>query len=91
MCLETLYNIVEKKSKQEKKEGYTTYLLDSGLDKILKKVGEETAEVIVAAKNEDPQALAEEIADLLYHMTVLMVAKDLPLEAVGDVLRARQK
>jgi phosphoribosyl-ATP pyrophosphohydrolase/phosphoribosyl-AMP cyclohydrolase len=69
---------------QERPEGsYTTYLFDKGIDKILKKVGEEAAEVIIAAKNEGQAELRYEAADLLYHLLVLLREKDLPF---GDVL-----
>ena len=65
----------------EKKEGsYTCYLFEKGLDKILKKCGEECAETIIAAKNGDPQELVAELADLQYHLMVLMVQQGVPLE-----------
>src|SRR6266851_2517711 len=66
--LDGLYALIESR-RQEKPEGsYTAYLFEQGLDKILKKIGEEAAETIIAAKNEDPSALAREAADLLYHL-----------------------
>lgn len=69
----------------ERPEGsYTTYLFEKGLDKILKKVGEEAAEVIIAAKNRNPQELRWEVSDLLYHLLVLLREQRLPLD---DVLR----
>jgi len=69
----------------ERPEGaYTTYLFEKGLDKILKKVGEEAAEVIIAAKNRNPQELRWEVSDLLYHLLVLLREQKLPLD---DVLR----
>ncbi|MFC7439932.1 bifunctional phosphoribosyl-AMP cyclohydrolase/phosphoribosyl-ATP diphosphatase HisIE [Laceyella putida] len=74
----------------ERPEGsYTTYLFDKGIDKILKKVGEETAEVIIAAKNEGHAELRYEVADLLYHLLVLLREKELPLSAVLEELRGR--
>ena len=61
------------KRRLDKQEGsYTCYLFESGLDKILKKCGEECTEVIIAAKNDSPRELALEISDLLYHLAVLM-------------------
>lgn len=76
--------------KQARPEGsYTTYLFDQGIDKILKKVGEETAEVIIAAKNEGHAELRYEAADLLYHLLVLLQEKALPLSAVLKELRQR--
>ena len=76
--------------KAEKKEGsYTTYLFEKGLDKILKKVGEETTEVIIAAKAEDKKETIYEIADLAYHVMVLMVQADISLEDVQRELASR--
>ncbi|MFJ7745149.1 bifunctional phosphoribosyl-AMP cyclohydrolase/phosphoribosyl-ATP diphosphatase HisIE [Peribacillus sp. NPDC097295] len=76
--------------KAEMPEGsYTTYLFEKGVDKILKKVGEESAEVIIAAKNRDAKELSMESADLLYHLFVLLQEQELPFQAVLDVLKAR--
>ena len=68
---------------------YTTYLFEKGVDKILKKVGEEAAEVIIAAKNRDPEELKWEAADLLYHLMVLLQEQKLPLKEVLGVLNKR--
>jgi phosphoribosyl-ATP pyrophosphohydrolase/phosphoribosyl-AMP cyclohydrolase len=70
---------------------YTTYLFEKGVDKILKKVGEEAAEVIIAAKNRDPEELKWEAADLLYHLMVLLQEQKLPLKNVLEVLDQRKK
>ena len=76
--------------KTEKKEGsYTTYLFEKGLDKILKKVGEESTEVIIAAKDRDKKGTVYEIADLAYHVMVLMVEAGISLEDIRDELAAR--
>lgn len=76
--------------KAEMPEGsYTTYLFETGVDKILKKVGEESAEVIIAAKNRDAKELSMESADLLYHLFVLLQEQELPFQAVLDVLKDR--
>lgn len=76
--------------KIEKPEGsYTTYLFEKGLDKILKKVGEESTEVIIAAKAEDKAETIYEIADLAYHVMVLMVEADISLEDVRKELASR--
>jgi phosphoribosyl-ATP pyrophosphohydrolase/phosphoribosyl-AMP cyclohydrolase len=64
-------------------------LFTAGLDKILKKVGEEAAETIIAAKNEPRTELAAEMADLLYHLLVLMVARDVTPHDVAEILRSR--
>ena len=70
---------------------YTTYLFEKGVDKILKKVGEEASEVIIAAKNRDPEELKWEAADLLYHLMVLLQEQKLPLKEVLAVLNKRKK
>lgn len=77
--------------KQNPREGsYTNYLFTQGLDKILKKVGEEATEVIIAAKNEDDEELIYETADLVYHMLVLLAEKNIPLSAIEAELRKRE-
>ena len=76
--------------KKEKKEGsYTTYLFEKGLDKILKKVGEETTEVIIAAKDKDKKNTVYEIADLAYHVMVLMIEAGISLEDIHRELASR--
>lgn len=76
--------------KAEKKEGsYTTYLFEKGLDKILKKVGEESTEVIIAAKAEDKKETVYEIADLAYHVMVLMVEAGISMEDIHRELASR--
>ena len=76
--------------KEEKKEGsYTTYLFEKGLDKILKKVGEECTEVIIAAKDNDKAETVYEIADLCYHVMVLMLQNGISLEDIHKELASR--
>ncbi len=76
--------------KTEKKEGsYTTYLFEKGIDKILKKVGEESTEVIIAAKADDKEETIYEIADLAYHIMVLMVEMGISLEDIHRQLASR--
>lgn len=76
--------------KEEKKEGsYTTYLFEKGLDKILKKVGEESTEVIIAGKAEDKAETVYEIADLAYHVMVLMVQMGISIEDIHRELASR--
>ncbi len=76
--------------KEEKKEGsYTTYLFEKGLDKILKKVGEECTEVIIAAKDQDKKETVYEIADLAYHVMVLMIEAGISLEDIHKELASR--
>ena len=87
--LSDLMKLIEGR-KLEKKEGsYTTYLFDKGLDKILKKVGEESTEVIIAAKAEDKKETIYEIADLAYHVMVLMIQAGISLEDVHRELASR--
>ena len=86
---EGLFELI-KGRKTEKKEGsYTTYLFDKGLDKILKKVGEESTEVIIAAKAEDKPETIYEIADLAYHVMVLMIEAGISLEDIHKELASR--
>ena len=86
---EGLMQLIEGR-KTEKKEGsYTTYLFEKGLDKILKKVGEECTEVIIAAKAEDKKETIYEIADLAYHTMVLMIEQGISLEDIHKELASR--
>jgi phosphoribosyl-AMP cyclohydrolase / phosphoribosyl-ATP pyrophosphohydrolase len=87
--LRGLYRVVESRKRERPEGSYTTYLFDQGLDKILKKVGEESAETIIAAKNDDREALVQESADLLYHLIVLFVERGVSLEALSGELRQR--
>ena len=89
--LHELYKLIESRKEERPEGSYTTYLFDKGLDKILKKFGEESAETIIAAKNEDKQQLVAEIADLLYHLLVLLVARGVNLDDVRDELAQRRK
>ncbi|MDO4748853.1 MAG: bifunctional phosphoribosyl-AMP cyclohydrolase/phosphoribosyl-ATP diphosphatase HisIE [Eubacteriales bacterium] len=84
-----LFDLI-KGRKEDKKEGsYTTYLFEKGLDKILKKVGEESTEVIIAAKAEDKNETIYEIADLAYHVMVLMIEAGISLEDIHNELASR--
>jgi phosphoribosyl-ATP pyrophosphohydrolase/phosphoribosyl-AMP cyclohydrolase len=89
--LQTLEKVIKDREKQRPEGAYTTYLFEKGVDKILKKVGEEAAEVIIAAKNRDHEELRWEAADLLYHLQVLLVEQELPLKAVLQTLEERHK
>jgi phosphoribosyl-ATP pyrophosphohydrolase/phosphoribosyl-AMP cyclohydrolase len=89
--LARLHLLIESRKCERPEGSYTSYLFDQGLDKILKKVGEEAAETIIAAKNDDREALVREAADLLYHLLVLMVECELSLEDVAIELERRQK
>jgi phosphoribosyl-ATP pyrophosphohydrolase/phosphoribosyl-AMP cyclohydrolase len=78
--------------KNDPKEGsYTNYLLDKGIDKTLKKVGEEASEVIIAAKNSDKDETVGEIADLLYHLQVAMVQSDIKWKDIFEEIKNRRE
>ena len=88
--LSALYALVEARKRERPQGSYTTYLFDQGLDKILKKVGEESSETIIAAKNEDRGALTKEACDLLYHLLVLLVERGVTLGELSDELVQRR-
>lgn len=88
--LQELYSVIEERKERRPEGSYTTYLFNSGLDKILKKVGEEATETIVAAKNDDGR-LPSETADLLYHLIVLLVERGVTLDEIGRELKDRRK
>lgn len=89
--LQQLYNIVDNRKKNPVEGSYTNYLFDKGIDKILKKVGEESAEVIIAAKNPNREELIYESSDLIYHLLVLLREKEVLLEDIFQELGRRFK
>jgi phosphoribosyl-AMP cyclohydrolase / phosphoribosyl-ATP pyrophosphohydrolase len=89
IVLDDLYALIADRRKKRPEGSYTTYLFNSGLDKILKKVGEESAETIIAAKNGSRKEMSAEISDLFYHLLVLMAECDVSLGDIVQVLRAR--
>jgi phosphoribosyl-AMP cyclohydrolase / phosphoribosyl-ATP pyrophosphohydrolase len=89
--LKELYGVIEGRRREMPEGSYTTYLFEKGLNKILKKVGEESAETIIAAKDGDLDALTLEAADLVYHLLVLMVERGLTLADLGRELARRRK
>nr|WP_042354273.1 bifunctional phosphoribosyl-AMP cyclohydrolase/phosphoribosyl-ATP diphosphatase HisIE [Bacillus rubiinfantis] len=89
--LQTLEKVIQQRQQERPEGAYTTYLFEKGVDKILKKVGEEAAEVIIAAKNRSHEELKWEAADLLYHLQVLLVEQDLPFTEVLKTLEGRHK
>ena len=89
--LERLYSVVLDRKAHPQEGSYTCYLFDKGLDKILKKVGEECAETIIAAKNDVPADTVGEIPDLIYHLMVMMAEKDIPLDDVLAELDRRAR
>lgn len=84
-----LMELIEGRKTNEKEGSYTTYLFQKGLDKILKKIGEESTEVIIAAKAEDKNETVYEIADLAYHVMVLMIEAGISLEDIHKELASR--
>ena len=80
--LENLYEVVLDRKANPQEGSYTCYLFGKGLDKILKKVGEDCAETIIAAKNDVPSDTVGEISDLIYHLMVMMAEKGIPLSDV---------
>ena len=88
--LETLYKEALDRKENPKEGSYTNYLFDKGLDKILKKVGEEATEVVIAAKNANKDEIANETADVLYHLAVMLVETGVTTEDVEAVLKDRQ-
>lgn len=89
--LDELYQLIQTRERERPAGSYTTYLFEEGLDKILKKVGEESAETIIAAKNDDDSRLTAEAADLLYHLLVLLVARGVSLTSLAQELGRRRK
>ena len=86
---EEVYEIIQDRKAHPKEGSYTNYLFDKGIDKILKKVGEEATEIVIAAKNPEKEEIKYEISDLLYHMMVLMVEKEVTWEDIVEELNQR--
>ena len=86
---ETVYKTIQDRKEHPKEGSYTNYLFDKGIDKILKKVGEEATEIVIASKNPSPEEIKYEIADFLYHAMVLMVEKGVTWEDITKELSDR--
>jgi len=86
-----LYNIIKNRISEKSENSYTFRLHIKGLDEIIKKFGEESMEIVLAAKHQDKQKLIYEIADLFYHLTVLMVEKNINYDEVLSELISRKK
>lgn len=84
-----LYDVILDRRANPQEGSYTCYLFEKGLDKILKKVGEESAETIIAAKNGVQSDTVGEISDLIYHLLVMMADQNIPLSAVTEELERR--
>lgn len=89
--LKALYQVILDRKTNPQEGSYTCYLFDKGLDKILKKVGEECAETIIAAKNDVPADTVGEASDLIYHLLVLLAEKEIPLDDVLAELDRRAR
>ena len=86
---EGLMKLIEGRKTDKKEGSYTTYLFEKGIDKILKKVGEESTEVIIAAKDNDKKETIYEIADLTYHVMVMMIEMGISLDDIHNELASR--
>jgi len=89
--LDELFKIIGERKINPKAGSYTSGLLEAGEDEILKKIGEEAVEVVLAAKNQGDTRLVEEIADLYYHTLVLLASRDLSLTDVEEELKRRHR
>lgn len=84
------YKVIKSRKENIQEGSYTCYLFSKGLDKILKKIGEEATETIIAAKNEDKKDIVGEICDLIFHTEVMMAEKDITWEDVAEELSKRR-
>ena len=84
-----MFGVILDRKEHPKEGSYTNYLFDKGIDKILKKLGEESTEIVIAAKNPNPEEIKYEIADFLYHMMVLMADRGISWEEITDELSRR--
>ena len=89
--LAQLYDVIKDRKEQKEEGSYTSYLFKNGIDKILKKVGEECSETIIAAKNANKDDVINETADLIYHLNVMLCALDIDVRDVEENLRARRQ
>ena len=89
MTIRELYEIIESRRNSDEDKSYTRQLFDRGLDRIIQKVGEESVEVVIAAKNDENDEFIGEVADLVYHLLVLLVAKDIKITDIERCLQER--
>lgn len=89
MTIRELYEIIESRRNSDESTSYTKQLLDRGLDRIIQKVGEESVEVVIAAKNDENDKFIGEVADLVYRLLVLLVAKDIKITDIEKRLQER--
>ena len=86
-----IYDVIKDRKDNRDEKSYTSYLFNNGIDKILKKFGEEATEVIISAKNNSKEEKILEIGDLLYHLLVLMVESGITVKEVEEELKSRRK
>ncbi|MEG2814384.1 MAG: phosphoribosyl-ATP diphosphatase [Oscillospiraceae bacterium] len=89
--LNGLFDVIKERKTNPQEGSYTCYLFEQGIDKILKKCGEECSEMIIAAKNADKEEISNEMCDLLFHMLVLMAESGVELSDVTEILENRRQ
>ncbi len=87
--MDNVFDVIKDRKVNPREGSYTNYLFDKGIDKILKKVGEEATEMVIAAKNPNENEIVYEMSDFLYHMMVLMAEKNVSWEDITDELSRR--
>src|SRR5215475_5462121 len=90
-AIQELYELIEQRKEKRPEGSYTTKLFDAGIDKIVKKLGEEAVETVIAAKNDSTERIVEETTDLLYHLMVTLVEKGVTLDEIRQELAKRRK
>jgi phosphoribosyl-ATP pyrophosphohydrolase/phosphoribosyl-AMP cyclohydrolase len=90
-AIQELYELIEQRKETRPEGSYTTKLFDAGIDKIVKKLGEEAVETVIAAKNDSTERIVEETTDLLYHLMVTLVEKGVTLDEIRQELAKRRK
>ena len=88
--MDELFEVIKDRQANPKEGSYTNYLFDKGVDKICKKIGEEASEVIIASKNRNSEEVTYEVADLFYHVCVLLVEQDITLDDIYIELKNRR-
>ncbi len=91
MNIEKLYQVIIKRKREMPEKSYVASLFRASEDRIIQKIGEETTEVVIAAKNTDKKRLVEETADLWFHMLILLASKNISFEEIFEELKKRQK
>lgn len=91
MILEELYTIIEDRKAKMPKDSHVASLFREGMDRIIQKVGEESTEVIIAAKNESKERIISEVADLLFHLLILLSSKNIMISDILNELEQRQQ